>query len=197
MFQSKFNRLIVASIAAAAIAPTAALASPAGDAGGTASETQDFRAPDNQVGGGAPGTGVVQDLRAPDQVAPGTQPGKVLPGPPTWPANPQTIKPAAPTNATSDDGIDDGVLIALGGGALLLVAGMGVAGRKRLQVVRQRQLAYGRIPGDAATGGVPGTRSNCSPLTSHRGTSDAAPTAPDIPAARRAPAGAHASAPGA
>ena len=108
MFQSKFNRLIVAGIAAAAIAPTAALASPATDAGGTAPQTQ--------------------DLRAPDQVA-------------TWPVNPQPIKTAAPTNATSDDGIDDGVLIALGGGALLLVAGIGVAGRKRLQVVRQRQLA--------------------------------------------------------
>jgi hypothetical protein len=144
MFQSKFNRLIVASIAAAAIAPTAALASPASDAGGTASQTQDLRAPDNQpdnqVGGGAPGTGVVQDLPAPDQVAPGTQPAPVVAGPPTWPANPQTIKPA-PANATSDNGIDDGVLIALGGGALLLVAGIGVAGRKRLQVVRQRQLA--------------------------------------------------------
>ena len=72
MFQSKFNRLIVAGIAAAAIAPTAALASPATDAGGTAQE-QDQRAPD-QVAGGAPGTGVMQDMRAPDQVAPGTQP---------------------------------------------------------------------------------------------------------------------------
>ena len=57
------------------------------------------------------------------------------------PVNPQPIKTAAPTSATSDNGIDDGVLIALGGGALLLVAGVGVAGRKRLQVVRQRQLA--------------------------------------------------------
>ena len=142
MFQSKFNRLIVAGIAAAAIAPTAALASPANDAGGTAPQTQDLRAPD-QVGGivAAPGTGVVQDLRAPDQTAPGTQPAPVVAGPPTWPVNPQPIKTAAPTNATSDDGIDDGVLIALGGGALLLVAGIGVAGRKRLQVVRQRQLA--------------------------------------------------------
>jgi len=142
MFQSKFNRLIVAGIAAAAIAPTAALASPATDAGGTAPQTQDMRAPD-QVGGGvaAPGTGVVQDMRAPDQVAPGTKSAPVVAGPPTWPVNPQPIKTAAPTNATSDDGIDDGVLIALGGGALLLVAGIGVAGRKRLQVVRQRQLA--------------------------------------------------------
>jgi len=142
MFQSKFNRLIVAGIAAAAIAPTAALASPATDAGGTAQE-QDQRAPDQVAGGivAAPGTGVVQDMRAPDQVAPGTQPGPVVAGAPTWPVNPQPIKTAAPTNATSDDGIDDGVLIAIGGGALLLVAGAGVAGRKRLQVVRQRQLA--------------------------------------------------------
>jgi len=139
MFQSKFNRLIVAGIAAAAIAPTAALASPATDAGGTAPQTQDLRSPDQVAG--APGTGVVQDLRAPDQVAPGTESAPVVAGPPTWPVNPQPIKTAAPTNATSDDGIDDGVLIALGGGALLLVAGIGVAGRKRLQVVRQRQLA--------------------------------------------------------
>ena len=64
---SKFNRLVVAGIAAAAISPTAALASPAIDGGTPAPQTQDMRAPD-QVAGGAPGTGVVQDLRAPDQV---------------------------------------------------------------------------------------------------------------------------------
>ena len=139
MFQSKFNRLIVASLAAAAIVPTAAVARVATDQV-VPPQTQDLRAPD-QVAGGAPGTGVVQDLRAPDQVAPGTKAAPVVAGPPTWPVNPQPIKTAAPTNATSDNGIDDGVLIALGGGALLLVAGVGVAGRKRLQVVRQRQLA--------------------------------------------------------
>ena len=120
MLQSKFNRLIVASLAAAAVVPTAAVARVATDP-----------VPTPQT----------QDLRAPDQVAPATQAAPVVAGPPTWPVNPQPIKTAAPTNATSDDGIDDGVLIALGGGALLLVAGIGVAGRKRLQVVRQRQLA--------------------------------------------------------
>jgi len=139
MFQSKFNRLIVAGLATAAVIPTAAVAHVATDQVAPP-QTQDLRAPD-QVAGGAPGTGVVQDLRAPDQVAPGTQSAPVVAGPPTWPVNPQPIKTAAPTHATSDDGIDDGVLIALGGGALLLVAGIGVAGRKRLQVVRQRQLA--------------------------------------------------------
>jgi hypothetical protein len=137
---TKFNRLIVAGIAAAAIAPTAALASPATDVGGTAPETQDFRAPD-QVAGGAPGTGVVQDLRAPDQTAPGPKAVKPEVGPPTWPVNPQPIVNAAPSSTSTDDGIDDGVWIAIGGGALLLVGGIGLAGRKRLQVVRQRQLA--------------------------------------------------------
>src|SRR3954451_2370375 len=120
MFQSKFNRIIVAGLATAVVVPSAAVARVATD----------------QVA-----TPQTQDLRAPDQVAPGTQSAPVVAGPPTWPVNPQPIKTAAPTNATSDNGIDDGVLIALGGGALLLVAGVGVAGRKRLQVVRQRQLA--------------------------------------------------------
>jgi hypothetical protein len=137
---TKFNRLIVAGIAAAAIAPTAALASPTNDVGGTTSDKQDMRAPD-QVAGGAPGTGVVQDLRAPDQVAPGSKAVEPQAGPPQWPVNPQPIVNTAPSAATSDDGIDDGVLIAIGGGALLLVGGLGVAGRKRLQVVRRRQLA--------------------------------------------------------
>jgi hypothetical protein len=137
---TKFNRLIVAGIAAAAITPTAALASPATDVGGTAPETQDFRAPD-QVAGGAPGTGVVQDLRAPDQTAPGPEAVKPEVGPPTWPVNPQPIVNAAPSAASTDDGIDDGVWIAIGGGALLLVGGIGLAGRKRVRVVRQRQLA--------------------------------------------------------
>jgi hypothetical protein len=138
MFQSKkFKRLVVASVVGAAIAPVSAVASPAIDHGVA---TQDQRAPD-QVAGGAPGTGVMQDLRAPDQVAPGSKAVNPQPGAPQWPVNPQPIVNAAPSTATSDDGIDDGVLIALGGGALLLVVGVGVAGRKRLQVVRQRQLA--------------------------------------------------------
>jgi hypothetical protein len=120
MFQSKFNRLIAAGLAAAAVVPTAAVARVATDPVAT------------------PQT---QDLRAPDQVAPGVKSAPIVVGPPTWPVNPQPIKTAAPTSATSDNGIDDGVLIALGGGAVLLVAGIGVAGRKRLQVVRRRQLA--------------------------------------------------------
>lgn len=141
MFQcTKFNRLVVAGIAAAAIAPASAIASPAVDGGVSAPDQQDFRAPD-QVAGGAPGTGVVvQDLRTPDQVD-GSHVGRVDAAPPQWPVNPQPIVNAAPSTGTSDDGIDDTVLIALGGGALLLIGGLGVAGRKRMKVVRQRQLA--------------------------------------------------------
>jgi hypothetical protein len=117
---TKFNRLVVAGIAAAAISPTAALASPAIDGGVPAPHTQDLRAPD-QVAGGAPGTGVMQDLRAPDQVA---RP---------------TIDRQTPV--ADGDGVDGGVLVAIGGGALLLVGGIGLASRKRLQLVRQRQPA--------------------------------------------------------
>jgi DMSO/TMAO reductase YedYZ molybdopterin-dependent catalytic subunit len=138
---TKFNRLIVAGIAAAAITPTAALASPATDVGGTAPQTQDNRAPD-QVAPAAPGTGVVpQDNRAPDQVAPGSKDVKPEPVAPTWPVNPQPIVNAAPSATSTDDGLDDGVLIAIGAGAVLLVGGIGLAGRKRLRIVRQRQLA--------------------------------------------------------
>lgn len=140
---SKFNRLVVAGIAAAAISPTAALASPAIDGGVPAPQTQDMRAPD-QVAGGAPGTGVMQDMRAPDQVD-GTTVDRPTPaGMPTWATNPQPISnPAATTKASvaDDNGIDGGVLVAIGGGVLLLVGGIGLASRKRLQLVRQRQPA--------------------------------------------------------
>ena len=79
MFQhSKLNRLIVAGITAAAIAPTAAVASPALD-GGVA----------------APDSGVTQDFRAPDQVDGSTVDRSVPATVPTWPTNPQPIAAAA------------------------------------------------------------------------------------------------------
>jgi hypothetical protein len=102
----KFNRLIVAGIAAAAISPTAALASPAIDGGLSAT-----------------GSSVAQDLRAPDQV------------------DGSAVVATTKTSVADGDGVDGGVLIAIGGGALLLVGGIGLAGRKRLQPVRQRQPA--------------------------------------------------------
>ena len=129
MLQSnKFNRLVVAGIAAAAIAPAAAVASPALD-GGVA----------------APNPGVAQDLRSPDQVDGSTVDRPTPAGMPTWATNPQPISHrfVATTNTPAADGdaVDGGVLVAIGGGALLLVGGIGVAGRRRLQLVRQRQPA--------------------------------------------------------
>jgi hypothetical protein len=128
LHSNKFNRLIVAGIAAAAIAPAAAVASPALD-GGVA----------------APDSGITQDMRAPDQVDGSKVDRPTAAGMPTWPVNPQPIvhKPVATTSTpvADGDGIDGGVLVAIGGGVLLLVGGIGFAGRKRLQVVRQRQLA--------------------------------------------------------
>ena len=124
---SKFNQLIVAGIAAAAIAPASAIAQPAID-GGVA----------------APGSSVAQDMRAPDQVD-GSKVGSSLPGPPQFPTNTRPIpnRHVATVNTPSvdGDGIADGVLIALGGGALLAAGGLGLVGRRGLQVVRQRQLA--------------------------------------------------------
>jgi hypothetical protein len=113
---TKFNRLIVAGIAAAAIAPTAALAHPADNGGGTS-----------------------QNLTAPDQV------DRVTSATPSngAPARPIPNRHVATTGITSadGDGVNGGVLIAIGGGALLVVGGLGLAGRRRVQVVRQRQLA--------------------------------------------------------
>ena len=118
---TKFNRLIVAGIAAAAIAPASAVAYPADNGGATS-----------------------QNLTAPDQV---DRVSSATPsnGAPQWPANPKQLHGhhvATGNNTSVDgDGVDTGVLIALGGGALLLVGGLGIAGRKRLQIVRQRQVA--------------------------------------------------------
>ena len=83
-------------------------------------------------------------MRAPDQVD-GTPVDRPTPaGMPTWATNPQPISNPVATTSTpvaDGNGVDGGVLVALGGGALLLVGGIGLASRKRLQLVRQRQTA--------------------------------------------------------
>jgi hypothetical protein len=110
--RSSLTRLIAAGLAAAAIAPAAAVAVP--------------------IDGGP---GVTQDLRAPDQVTPGN--GTPSNGAPQWPTNPRPIPRAQP--ATSDGGGVDAALIAIGGAALVATGGLGLAYRKRAG--RQRQVA--------------------------------------------------------
>ena len=89
-----------------------------------------------------------QSLTAPDQVDRVNQ----SPAPanaPVWPTGPQPAAtrhaPATPAPAkaspSTDDGLDTGIWVAIGGAALVAAGGLGLAGRKRLQLVRRRQLA--------------------------------------------------------
>ena len=69
-------------------------------------------------------------------------------GAPVWPTGPQPaatrhapVTHATPAASPSDDGgLDTGIWIAIGGGALVAMGGIGFAGRKRL-VLRKGQLA--------------------------------------------------------
>jgi hypothetical protein len=140
------KRSLVMGLTVCAIAPATAAASPAiqGQAvaagGGPGVSAQEFApqsltAPD-QVDRGSQAT-KPQSLTAPDQVDRATRS--------TTPANPRVsalVRRTSPAPASADSGVDTGVLIALGGGgALLLAGGLGVAGRKRLQTGRRSQLA--------------------------------------------------------
>jgi hypothetical protein len=143
---NRLTRLITAGLAIAAIAPAGAVAQPIDGQG--------------QGAGGGPGL-TQQDLRAPDRQAPdqtgangGTPYGRYsalyslygresAPIAPQWPANPQPIghAKATATQSSDDGGLDTGIWVAIGGAAAAVAAGLGLAGRKRLQATRQRQLA--------------------------------------------------------
>ena len=125
-------RGLAVGLAACAIAPAFASAQPIGQA---------------VAAGGGPGVTATQfesqSLTAPDQV------DRVAPTPvssaPTWPTGPQPIATrhaptTAPKAAPSDDGgLDTGVWIAIGAGALLTLGAAGVAGQR--VVIRKRQPA--------------------------------------------------------
>ena len=112
--RSSLTRLIAAGLAAAAIAPAAAVAVPI----------------DN-------GPGVTRDFRNPDQVTPGNH-GTPSNSAPQWPTNPRPIPRAEPAPSDGGGGVD-AALIAIGGAALVTTGGLGFAYRKRAE--RQRQLA--------------------------------------------------------
>jgi hypothetical protein len=144
---------LAVALAACAIGPVAASAAPTIEGQGVAA-------------GGGPGVTAKQfesqSLTAPDQVdrvrdqtanvyVPPTntdvQPTTTNPAP-QWPMGPQPVATrhapvhhATPTASPSDDGgLDTGIWIAIGGGALVAAGGLGLAGRRRL-VLRKGQLA--------------------------------------------------------
>jgi hypothetical protein len=142
-------RCLAIGLAACAIAPAFASATPIIEGQGVAA-------------GGGPGVTAKQfesqNLTAPDQVdrVPGKAANVYVPpttadlAPPTnapvWPTGPQPAATrhapsTAPKASPSDDGgLDTGVWIAIAGGALVAAGGLGLVGRRRL-VLRKGQLA--------------------------------------------------------
>ena len=130
----RLKRALALGLAACAIAPATAGAVPIidGQGGGPALNAEDH---------------TQTNLAAPDQVD-RVKPPAVSSTTPVWPTGPQPLATQhAPLNAapkaapSNDDGLDTGIWVALGGAALIAAGGIGFAGRKRLQVIRKRQLA--------------------------------------------------------
>jgi hypothetical protein len=132
------TRTLVAALAAAALAvPAAAQAKPVSDMHASTAiaaaqaQQQDHRSPDARDA--AAGRYVaVHAVNAPGATAVDSQSTKPLAGAPTWPTNPQPVKPApATTVAKSDDGVD-WTTIALGiAGSLIAVGALALfAGRR-------------------------------------------------------------------
>jgi hypothetical protein len=128
------KRSLAAGLAVCAIAPATAVAAPAVQGQAVAA-------------GGGPGVSAEQfapqNLTAPDQVDRVTTKPQPA-GAPTWPANPRAVgvvQPASSAQPSDDGGLDTGVWIALGGGVLVIVGGLGLAGRTRLRIGSQRQPA--------------------------------------------------------
>jgi hypothetical protein len=143
------KRALALGLAACAIAPATAGAAPIIEGQGVAA-------------GGGPGVTAKQfesqNLTAPDQVdrVPGKTANVYVPpttadlAPPTnapvWPTGPQPAATrhapsTAPKASPSDDGgLDTGIWIAIGAGALVAASGLGLVGRRRL-VLRKGQLA--------------------------------------------------------
>jgi hypothetical protein len=143
------KRAAALGLAACAIAPATAGAMPVIDGQGVAA-------------GGGPGVTAKQfesqNLTAPDQVdrvrdqtanvyvPPATTETPQPTNAPVWPTGPQPAATrhapsTAPKASPSDDGgLDTGIWIAIGGGALVAASGLGLVGRKRL-MLRKGQLA--------------------------------------------------------
>jgi hypothetical protein len=81
-------------------------------------------------------------VNAPGATAVDSATQRTLPGPPTWPVNPQPIKPAPVVHASGSGSGVDWTLIALGvAGSLLLVGGITGLTRHSRRVARARLAA--------------------------------------------------------
>ena len=121
------SRLLIASLAAAAVAAPAAVAQPIDPQGSTStspkSAQQDLRSEAAADASSAPSYArYVQDLRSEAAADPSRAPSypRYIQGPPTWPVHPQPISSAPATVADAGDGGD--------GGIDLPVALIGIAG---------------------------------------------------------------------
>jgi hypothetical protein len=122
------RKSVIAGLTVLAVAPAAAGAVPAIDGQGVAA-------------GGGPGVSASdfpsQNLTAPDQVDRGSSAQAPLPGPPTWPSNPRVVHHTTVAKP-SDDGIDTSGWVAIGGGALVLISGLGLLGASRIRTGREQ-----------------------------------------------------------
>jgi hypothetical protein len=142
---------LAVALAACAIAPAIGSAAPIIEGQGVAAgggpgvtakqfESQNLTAPDH--------VDRVRDQTANVYVPPTPTAVQPTTNAPTWPSGPQPVatrhapvQHATPAASPSDDGgLDTGIWIAIGGGALVAAGGLGLAGRKRL-VMRKGQLA--------------------------------------------------------
>jgi hypothetical protein len=132
------TRMLAAAVATAALAAPAATAAQPPDmhasvalAAAQANERQDLRSPDARDATVHPRR-AVQTINAPGATAVDSASTKPLPGPPTWPVNPQPVKAAPAAQPAGDgDGID-WTTIAIGiAGSLIAVGGLALLANRR------------------------------------------------------------------
>ena len=130
------TRTLAAALAIAALAAQTATAydihAPLARAAAKAQKNEDLRSPDAKVGAYTPGAIPAVTYTSGTTAAPAT---RHLPGPPTWPVNPQPITPA---RVTDGDNGADWTTIGLGiAGSLLAVGGLAAFTRRHSRRTRR------------------------------------------------------------
>jgi hypothetical protein len=141
---STHRTTIVAALACALLAiaaPVAAAQSDEMQAGGGTVAVLDSRPAPSSFAEAAAKAQQKQDLRSPDARDAGVKKTTTapLPGPPTWPLNPEPLQPPSVVQASDDGGLD-WTTIGLGFGGSLLVLG-GIVGA----VLHGRRVARGQV----------------------------------------------------